>query len=557
MKRLFSPQLLLIAIIILGFILRFYQLDRIPNGFVPEEVSNGWNAYSILKTGRDEWGKWFPLVFKETGGYKLALNSYLIVPFMAILGPSEFAVRIPTALASVLTVWLTYIFAYQLFKKQKIALAASLFVAVSPWTVAMARYGEDVNWGIALFLLGVIGFLKSLENKNWLIISGIAFALTFYTYAAYTGFTLLFVFSLIMWQWRHFFEKTNWKWGIVFLLIPILFLLPYLKEQNLATRFSQTTSTKNIGVINQINEHRTACLSVYPHIICRGVYNKTTARIIELGKNYVNHFSTTTYFLNGSKLGLSGMPDNWGFLYLFEFPLIILGIVTLIKRKLFSRVLIFWLILFSIPSALVSDGHIWRMMTIVPVPQILAAVGLIELMSMLPFIWIRLSLSLAIAAFVMFFWADYTSFFPYTQSANAYFGFRDVYATLTPIESEYDQIIIAPTTLNFEQLYIYYLFYMHPDPRIYQTGEDIDRSVKSEGWVKVARIGKWYFDQDPRTVPLIGKRILLVTDGTFFDHANLGESYVPILKHTIEFVNQTPAFKIYEVQRNVSVTNAI
>ena len=348
MKRLFSPQLLLIAIIILGFILRFYQLDRIPNGFVPEEVSNGWNAYSILKTGRDEWGKWFPLVFKETGGYKLALNSYLIVPFMAILGPSEFAVRIPTALASVLTVWLTYIFAYQLFKKQKIALAASLFVAVSPWTVAMARYGEDVNWGIALFLLGVVSFLKSLENKNWLIISGIAFALTFYTYAAYTGFTLLFISSLLIWQRRHFLEKTNWKWGIVFLLIPILFLLPYLKEQNLATRFSQTTSTKNIGVINQINEHRTACLSVYPHIICRGVYNKTTARIIELGKNYVNHFSTTTYFLNGSKLGLSGMPDNWGFLYLFEFPLIILGIVTLIKRKLFSRVLIFWLILFGL-----------------------------------------------------------------------------------------------------------------------------------------------------------------------------------------------------------------
>lgn len=554
MKRLFSAQILLVAIILLAFVLRFYQLDRIPNGFVPEEVSNGWNAYSILKTGRDEWGKWFPLVFKETGGYKLALNSYLIVPFMAILGPTEFAVRIPTALASVLTVWFTYLLTFQLFKRQKIALAASLLVAISPWTVSMGRYGEDVNWGIALFLLGNICFLKSFANKKWLVISAVAFALTFYTYAAYTGFTLLFILGLLIWKRQFFLEIPNWKWGITFLIIPVIFLTPYINEQNLTTRFSQTTSTKNIGIVNQINEHRTACLSVYSNLICRTIYNKATARVIELGKNYINHFSSTTYFLTGSKLGLSGMPDNWGFLYLFEFPLIILGVVTLVKRKLFSPVIILWLVLSSVPSALVSDGHIWRMMTLVPMPYILAAVGLVELLILIPHYFFRLGIAFVVGAFVLIFWGDYTAYFPYAQSANAYFGFRDVYAYLKPLESDYDQIIIAPTTLNFEQLYIYYLFYMHPDPSIYQNATDVWRTVGNEGWVKVTRIAKWYFDQDPRAVPLIGERILLVTDGTFFDHANLDERDTPVLIQMIEYPNHTPAFKIYEVQKSPQVT---
>ncbi len=80
-----------------------------------------------------------------------------------------------------------------------------------------------------------------------------------------------------------------------------------------------------------------------------------------------------------------------------------------------------------------------------------------------------------------------------------------------------------------------------------QTGNDVTRVVGKEGWVKVTRIGKWFFDQDPRTVPLTGEKILLVTDGTFFDHANLSETYTPVLKQTIDYANRTSAFKIYDV----------
>ena len=46
----------LLAIIILAFILRFYKLGQIPPSLDWDETAHGYNAYSILKTARDEYG---------------------------------------------------------------------------------------------------------------------------------------------------------------------------------------------------------------------------------------------------------------------------------------------------------------------------------------------------------------------------------------------------------------------------------------------------------------------------------------------------------------------
>lgn len=48
--------LLLIFIIVLSGVLRLYKLSDIPVGLYADEASIGYNAYSILKTGRDEHG---------------------------------------------------------------------------------------------------------------------------------------------------------------------------------------------------------------------------------------------------------------------------------------------------------------------------------------------------------------------------------------------------------------------------------------------------------------------------------------------------------------------
>ena len=107
--------MVLILILMLAAVLRFYQLGQIPPSLNWDEVSNGYNAYSILKTARDEHGNFLPLTFRAFGDYNPALSVYTLVPSIALFGLNEFAVRFPSALLGTLTVLLTYLMVKQLF----------------------------------------------------------------------------------------------------------------------------------------------------------------------------------------------------------------------------------------------------------------------------------------------------------------------------------------------------------------------------------------------------------------------------------------------------------
>ena len=549
---------LLAGILLLAGVLRFVNLGHLPNGFIPEEVSTGWNAYSLLKTGRDEWGTFLPIIFRETGGYKLVLNSYLIVPVMAILGPNELAVRTPVALAGVLAVLGTYFLVDHILKNKKIALISALLLAVSPWHISMGRYSVDVNWGIPLFVFGLWLLLKSFEKPHLRLWSGVLFALTYYTYFNYDVFTWLFLFGFGVLYRKLLWQASSRKYTILFVVIQVIGILPYAVTPTLFTRFSQATSVDAIGFINRINEHRGACVVYYPQPICKLIYNKATERVYEFTRNWTNHYSTTTLFLYGSKLGLSGMPDRWGFLYVFEFPLMILGLLWLGIRRKFFPFLVLWGLLFGVGGSLASEGHVWRMLTLLPLPQILAGVGFWYVTARWRKWGVPLGLGLLLAVSVFRFWADYTSFFPYTQAPNSYYGFRDVYAYVSPLESQYKYIVVAPTGLGFEQLYIYYLFYMRPDPRSYQLGIDVERPVGAQNWVQVKQIGKWHFEQDIRNIAnQLPDQVLVVTDGQYKDTEVLTVSsdkiLQPTLLKTIYYPNGDPAFKIFDYTLNEKI----
>src|SRR5687768_12237216 len=99
MKIKIKPGYLLVVIMIVAAILRLWKLGSIPPGLTPDEASLGYNAYSILKTGRDEYGQLFPTVFKSFGDYKPGLYTYAVIPFVALFGLNEWTVRLPSALA--------------------------------------------------------------------------------------------------------------------------------------------------------------------------------------------------------------------------------------------------------------------------------------------------------------------------------------------------------------------------------------------------------------------------------------------------------------------------
>ena len=73
----------LILIIVLGALLRFVNLSSLPPALNWDEISHGYNAYSILKTAHDQWGQFLPITnFRAYGDYPLPLNLFLTILFL-------------------------------------------------------------------------------------------------------------------------------------------------------------------------------------------------------------------------------------------------------------------------------------------------------------------------------------------------------------------------------------------------------------------------------------------------------------------------------------------
>ena len=128
MMKFFKKNWPLILILLLAALLRLYRLGYNPPSLHWDETAIGYNAFSIFKTGRDEYGNLLPLIFKSFGDFKPGLYIYLVVPSVALFGLNELAVRLPSAVIGILTVWLVFQLTFLLFKKKPLSLFASLDV---------------------------------------------------------------------------------------------------------------------------------------------------------------------------------------------------------------------------------------------------------------------------------------------------------------------------------------------------------------------------------------------------------------------------------------------
>jgi len=75
-----------------------HQLTTIPDGCYHDEVSIGFNARSILKTGADQYGVPFPLYYLGIGDWKGPLPLYAMVLSVAVFGNTVQALRLPGVL---------------------------------------------------------------------------------------------------------------------------------------------------------------------------------------------------------------------------------------------------------------------------------------------------------------------------------------------------------------------------------------------------------------------------------------------------------------------------
>lgn len=494
-----KTKLFLGSIIILALFLRIYQLGSIPPSPSLDEVSIGWNAYSILQTGADEYGTRFPILLRAYDDWRPAGYVYLVMPFVKLLGLNVLAVRLPSVILSILTVMVVFFLVKELFKNSvfssQYAVFSTFLLAISPWHIYISRLGHEVNAELAFIVFAIFFFLKWVNTKRglYLIFSALFFTLSLYTYQSAKIFVPLTLVMLII-IFRKFIFKIK-KEVIISFVLSLIFLIPLFKaslDPNAFIRF-KGTNIFNFQVERFANESRLLAQTVENNdFLGQVIHNRRIVAFQIFTENYVSHLDPRWLFLNtGSD---RHKVPNLGLFYIWQAPLILLGVYLLLKGKIDAKVkwlISGWLIFSPLPAAITTDApHAMRAFTLLPVVTILSALGLTYFFDLFKnfskFLWLFSGIVSLVS--LCSFYQNYFFVFPQTQSKSFQYALAQAIPYVWQISGQYEKIVFSNRD-DLYQSYMFFLFFTRYDPKLYHE----QGGTLSGGFAETHKFGKFEF----------------------------------------------------------------
>lgn len=470
MKKIF-----LILIFCLALFLRLYKLESFPVGFLWDEASLGYNAYSVLQTGKDEYGKWLPLVFKSFGDYKPGFYVYLTIPSIFIFGLNEFAVRFPSAFLGSLSVIIFYLLVDQNQKNKSLALIGGFLLAISPWSLIFSRGSWELNIMLFELLFGfyLLSKFLSVQKNKFLYFSILFFILTIPTYQA-SKFLLPALLLGFLFFYKKEIAKVDKKKVYIFSGIIFTFFILF----NLLTLFGgKGGRVKVMSVFSypRPEEEKNMLLSQdNSQILYKIFHNDIIFFVRAVGERYFNYFSGKFLFISGDWSNQRNGIVYQGEMYLFDVFFLLLGIGILFskKRNSFENFMLYWLVIAPLPGALTRDAisSVRSFPMVIPL-LFLVSVGMlgfynflkknkkviqIPVFLMIGFIYLFLFIRLV----DLYFTHD-----PIYSSQNRLYGYKQAIDYINPFISSKNKVIF---TTKLGQPYIFYLFYTKYDPAVYQ-----------------------------------------------------------------------------------------
>ena len=579
MRRLINflnKNYILVIIVLFAAGLRFVKIAQIPPSLNWDEVSHGYNAYSILKSGRDEWDKSFPIIFKAYGDYKLPVYIYITVISEFLFGLNAFAVRLPSVLAGIGTVIFTYLFVKELFvyrgntltntqnDAERVALLSSLLAAVEPWSLFLSRGAFEANLALFFIVAGVYFFFRSFRSSNFLLLTSFLFGLSVWTYNSARIFVPLLIVTLVLLFKKELlgvFKENRQLTSYILLLTSLFFLTMFYQLLNPIgqARYGRVAIIDD-GAIAQIIEARQN--SSFGPLLTRLIYNRPTYFTQRFIENWGSHFTCSFLFFRGGSHYQFSVPGH-GLLYLVNLPFFFSGLLILLKRVLkrdkASFFLLSWLILAPVPSSLTREApHVLRSIVMLPIPMVLSAVGLVAVVNWLNKIRIfknkykilYLIYFVFLAGFVENYLNIYFNDYKRIFSWSWQYGYRQVVDYIKLDYDKYDKIIV---TKKYGEPHEFLLFFLSWDPGEYRNDPNLIRFNQSN-WFWVDRFDKFYFVNDwnvPKeewqsfklesgtSFNCIGQKCLLITSPE-----NSPKTWSKL--KTVYFLDGKVAFDLYE-----------
>ncbi len=548
----YKIYLTLFLIVIASFILRYYKVTEIPPSLNWDETSIAYNAFSVLKTGKDEWGQFLPVHFKAYGEYKLPAQIYASIPGVAIFGLNEIGVRITPVFYGTLTVLVMFFLGRTLFGNQLIGLVSAFLLAISPWHIQLTRASFESSFALFWVILGIWFLVKGFSDKKWYVFSMIPFGLSVFTYNSARIFTPLFLLVVFFIYRKNLIRlrKILIACLVVFTII-LLPLTPFLLSGERSARYKLVSITDDPGLILRINENRG--LSKLPQPLPRLIHNKLTYVAFYFTGNYLAHFTPQFLFISGAPHKQHHV-QNMGELYWFQTPFLIIGLIALFfMRQRFKGLLIAWVLLAFIPVSITNDSipHALRTLIAAPFYQLICAFGFYISYRRVKK-WnrgIQISISILLLTIIVisfvYYLNQYYNIYPKAYSRDWQYGYKQAVDYIGKHKDEYDLIIF---TRHYGEPHMFTLFFLNYDPAKYQNDPNLVR-FETYDWVRVLRFDKFYFpdlgDKGTQFVDIVkqnpGKKLLFI--GKPGDFPNDKQKLL-----TVNFLNGEEAFEIVDVK---------
>lgn len=537
---------LLVLAVGIAALLRLPWLEVLPPAMSWDEVSIGYNAYSILTAARDEHGRFLPIdTFAAYGDYKPPLSIYLTVPSIAVFGLNSTGVRIPSAVFGILAVPLVYYLAGELFSGRKTARLVSIFaatiLAISPWHIMLSRAGFEANIAFTFILAGITLLLSGRRHPTALLVAFVPFVLGMYTFnsARYAG--PLIALSVLT-IYREDFRK-HWRYvafGVGFGALILSPLVPHLISPEARLRFREVSIFNAQDVIVTANERITADGNTWWAKI---LHNRRLA----YSRSYIGHFLDNLepwfLFIRGDgnpKFSIQSM----GQLYLFEAVLLALGWYWLFRYERRVAGLLAMVLLASIiPAASAVDTpHALRTENGLPSFLIPIAFALATIWNKTPpdspvnpkavTYWSRVAVICFYLFGVSYFSHQYFRHYATEYSGEWQYGYAEALEKIQPYVHEYDSIVM---TESIGRPHMYVAFHTAYDPEAYRR--EIVGTFDAAGFYNATSLGKYHFTREGYTDR---------TDKTLFilDPDDVPEGYR--IKDTVYLRNGLPRLVIFE-----------
>lgn len=534
LKKIILPLILLVA-----FLIRFIDLNNTP-ALNPDEAALGYNTYSLILTGKDEHGASWPIHFKSFGDYKPGGYVYLAIPFIKIFGLTPIATRLPNLILSLLTIFFTYKLVFLLSKNRQLALLSATVLTFSPWHIHFSRGAWESSAALSFIVMGIYFFFKSIKEKfllNFLLFT-LNFVLSLYIYHSARLVAPFLALTLCCLYFKFLIKK------IPQIIIPIVFagiiaapvLFSFLNNGGTA-RIGGVGLTADTGPANRseelLNQHQGVKL------INRIIHNKRVLYLISWAEKYSSHFDFNFLGINGDEVPRSKVPEM-GQIHLIEIPLLILGIIFILKTKEFgskSKIFIFsFLFIAPIASSLTfqAPSALRALPIVIPITIFISAgvyyfltlINKIKFKKIIYLIFI-LTYTYFIAYYFDSYFLHYAKRYPFAWQ----YKFDELVPYLELNKNKYQNIYV---TNKYDQPYILFLFFSKYPPQNIQPQIKLTPPDKY-GFSTVLgydnyHFGKIEWDQIPTGS-------LVVTSDE-----NVPQDPFKI----VYFSNGQPAFKIYQ-----------